>query len=130
MIHLNFSLGDTYKTLFWTLFNYGEPKYAEVVVGNEMSKNEMVKHKMTEGMGYILYGTYNVISVIVLLNMLIAMMAHSYDAIEVSKIHTMPSEASFDVKTHKNEHLIFIFLHKHLTVAVCQNLVLTDNVLF
>ena len=88
MFHLNFSLGDTYKTLFWTLFNYGDPKYADVVVGNEISKNETVKHKMTEGMGYILYGTYNVISVIVLLNMLIAMMAHSYEVIEVSKIYT------------------------------------------
>ena len=78
-----FSLSRTYKTLFWTLFNYEGPENADIVVGNEHNPNVTVKHKMTEGFGYALYGAYNVVCVIVLLNMLIAMMAHSYEAIEV-----------------------------------------------
>ncbi len=83
-----FSLRNSYKTLFWTLFNYGDPDHADIVVDNTKVSSingtvPVVKHKVTEGIGYLIYGTYNVLCVIVLLNMLIAMMARSYSQIEV-----------------------------------------------
>ncbi len=86
MYHICFSssLRNTYKTLFWTLFNYGDPEFANIVVGNNHTDDKIVKHKLTEATGYFIYGAYNVVSVIVLLNMLIAMMARSYSIIEVS----------------------------------------------
>lgn len=40
-------------------------------------------HKFIENIGYVLYGVYNVTMVVVLLNMLIAMINHSYQEIEV-----------------------------------------------
>ncbi len=66
------------------MFNYGEPDYANIVVGNDHLNDTIVKHKITEATGYFIYGAYNVVSVVVLLNMLIAMMARSYSIIEVS----------------------------------------------
>ena len=70
------------------MFNYGKPENADIVVGNEDNHNITVEHKLTEATGYLLYGGYNVISVIVLLNMLIAMMANSYEVIQVSTNNT------------------------------------------
>ncbi len=39
-------------------------------------------HKFIENIGYVLFGVYNVTMVVVLLNMLIAMINHSYQEIE------------------------------------------------
>ena len=47
--------------------------------------NEYDNH-VTEDFGYIIYGAFNVAMVTVLLNMLIAMMARSYQAITVGII--------------------------------------------
>ena len=42
------------------------------------------KNKLTESVGYIMYGTYNFTAVVVILNMLIAMMSESYETTKVS----------------------------------------------
>lgn len=42
------------------------------------------RHEFTEFVGATMFGTYNVISLVVLLNMLIAMMNNSYQLIAVS----------------------------------------------
>lgn len=42
-----------------------------------------IDHKFIENVGYVLYGVYNIIMVIVLLNMLIAMFNSSFQEIEV-----------------------------------------------
>lgn len=42
-----------------------------------------IDHKFIENIGYVLYGVYNIIMVIVLLNMLIAMFNSSFQEIEV-----------------------------------------------
>lgn len=52
---------------------------------NVVTLSEYENH-VTEDFGYLLYGCYNVIMVTVLINMLIAMMARSYQAIAVSGI--------------------------------------------
>ncbi len=44
-------------------------------------------HKFIENIGYVLFGVYNVTMVVVLLNMLIAMINHSYQEIEVRQMY-------------------------------------------
>lgn len=46
--------------------------------------NVKARHEFTEYVGATMFGTYNVISLVVLLNMLIAMMNNSYQLIAVS----------------------------------------------
>lgn len=70
---LHHRLEESFKTLFWAIFGLSEVK--SVVID--------IDHKFIENIGYILYGVYNVIMVIVLLNMLIAMFNSSYQEIEV-----------------------------------------------
>ena len=65
----------TYKTLFWNLFGYGEADDADLQIGHQ--------HRITEMLGYILHGTYHVVAIIVLANMLIAMVANAYNEIQV-----------------------------------------------
>ncbi|KAM9812927.1 short transient receptor potential channel 6 isoform 1-T3 [Syngnathus typhle] len=66
------TLEESFKTLFWAIFGLSEVK--SVVID--------IDHKFIENIGYILYGVYNVIMVIVLLNMLIAMFNSSFQEIE------------------------------------------------
>uniref|UniRef100_A0A3Q2XVP7 Transient receptor potential cation channel, subfamily C, member 6b n=1 Tax=Hippocampus comes TaxID=109280 RepID=A0A3Q2XVP7_HIPCM len=70
--YLGVKLEESFKTLFWAIFGLSEVK--SVVID--------IDHKFIENIGYILYGVYNVIMVIVLLNMLIAMFNSSYQEIE------------------------------------------------
>uniref|UniRef100_A0A8C8A348 Transient receptor potential cation channel, subfamily C, member 6b n=1 Tax=Oryzias sinensis TaxID=183150 RepID=A0A8C8A348_9TELE len=63
---------ESFKTLFWAIFGLSEVK--SVVIN--------INHKFIENIGYVLYGVYNIIMVIVLLNMLIAMFNSSFQEIE------------------------------------------------
>ncbi|KAG8002342.1 Short transient receptor potential channel 6, partial [Nibea albiflora] len=65
-------LEESFKTLFWAIFGLSEVK--SVVIN--------IDHKFIENIGYVLYGVYNIIMVIVLLNMLIAMFNSSFQEIE------------------------------------------------
>ena len=51
---------------------------------NLYATNVKARHEFTEFVGATMFGTYNVISLVVLLNMLIAMMNNSYQLIAVS----------------------------------------------
>lgn len=66
-------LEESFKTLFWAIFGLSEVK--SVVID--------INHKFIENTGYVLYGVYNIIMVVVLLNMLIAMFNSSFQEIEV-----------------------------------------------
>nr|XP_019943729.1 PREDICTED: short transient receptor potential channel 6 [Paralichthys olivaceus] len=66
------TLEESFKTLFWAIFGLSEVK--SVVLN--------IDHKFIENTGYILYGVYNIIMVIVLLNMLIAMFNSSFQEIQ------------------------------------------------
>ena len=86
-VHCSFQA--TCKSLFWSLFGVVPMEAADVVI-NEYKKeigNETVtvqnKHKVTEGIGFFLYGFYEVVTMIILLNLLIAMMSNTYTKIEV-----------------------------------------------
>uniref|UniRef100_UPI003AAC8727 short transient receptor potential channel 6 n=1 Tax=Centroberyx gerrardi TaxID=166262 RepID=UPI003AAC8727 len=63
---------ESFKTLFWAIFGLSEVR--SVVINTD--------HKFIENIGYVLYGVYNIIMVIVLLNMLIAMFNSSFQEIE------------------------------------------------
>jgi len=66
-------MGSTFKTVFWSLFGLSEKEGVQL--------DEYNNH-FTEFIGYLIYGAFNIASVIVLLNMLIAMMSKSYETIE------------------------------------------------
>nr|XP_057935872.1 short transient receptor potential channel 6 [Doryrhamphus excisus] len=66
------TLEESFKTLFWAIFGLSEVKSVVITID----------HKFIENIGYILYGVYNIIMVIVLLNMLIAMFNSSFQEIE------------------------------------------------
>lgn len=71
---LSFRLFETLQSLFWSIFG----------LINLYVTNVQPKHEFTEFVGATMFGTYNVISLVVLLNMLIAMMNNSYQLIAVS----------------------------------------------
>lgn len=62
---------------------------ADVVIeniGGNSTHPVFNKHKFTEGIGYTLFSIYHIITVIVLLNLLIAMMSDTYQKVQVRKI--------------------------------------------
>lgn len=69
-----FRLFETLQSLFWSIFG----------LINLYVTNVKARHEFTEFVGATMFGTYNIISLVVLLNMLIAMMNNSYQLIAVS----------------------------------------------
>ncbi|XP_039109579.1 short transient receptor potential channel 4 isoform X5 [Hyaena hyaena] len=65
------TLFETLQSLFWSIFG----------LINLYVTNVKAQHEFTEFVGATMFGTYNVISLVVLLNMLIAMMNNSYQLI-------------------------------------------------
>ncbi|TSK49676.1 Short transient receptor potential channel 4 [Bagarius yarrelli] len=65
------TLFETLQSLFWSIFG----------LINLYVTNVQADHKFTEFIGATMFGTYNIISLVVLLNMLIAMMNNSYQHI-------------------------------------------------
>nr|XP_028568058.1 short transient receptor potential channel 4 isoform X3 [Podarcis muralis] len=65
------TLFETLQSLFWSVFG----------LINLYVTNVDARHEFTEFVGATMFGTYNVISLVVLLNMLIAMMNNSYQLI-------------------------------------------------
>lgn len=66
------------KTVFWTMF--GMVDSGSVEPGNRYTGEAIQRY------GYIIFGAYNFVLVLVLINMLIAMMATSFDNITVRNI--------------------------------------------
>lgn len=78
------SLFETTQTLFWAVFG---------LVDLESFELDGIK-VFTRFWGMLMFGTYSVINIVVLLNLLIAMMNHSYQLISVSASKQV-SRASF-----------------------------------
>ena len=80
------SLGHTLKSLFWGVYGMGSPEYADLVVTQNIASSERIrKHYFSEIVGYSLWALFHIFTVIVLLNMLIAMMSDSFQRIQVSR---------------------------------------------
>lgn len=73
-------LFETLQSLFWSIFG----------LLNLYVTNVKARHEFTEFIGATMFGTYNVISLVVLLNMLIAMMNNSYQLIAVGRRSNQP----------------------------------------
>nr|XP_034338793.1 short transient receptor potential channel 3-like isoform X1 [Crassostrea gigas] len=70
----SFGIPDkTVRTVFWSLFGRGDATIVEL---------DEFEHIFTQYVGYWIFGAYNWCSVIVLLNMLIAMMSRSFELIQ------------------------------------------------
>ncbi|KAE8279327.1 Short transient receptor potential channel 5 [Larimichthys crocea] len=69
------TLFETLQSLFWSIFG----------LLNLYVTNVKARHEFTEFIGATMFGTYNVISLVVLLNMLIAMMNNSYQLIALQQ---------------------------------------------
>uniref|UniRef100_A0A8C4WZV8 Transient receptor ion channel domain-containing protein n=1 Tax=Eptatretus burgeri TaxID=7764 RepID=A0A8C4WZV8_EPTBU len=65
-------LFETLQSLFWAIFG---------LISLHVT-NVRARHEFTEFVGATMFGTYNIISLVVLLNMLIAMMNNSYQLIQ------------------------------------------------
>ncbi|GMT18098.1 hypothetical protein PFISCL1PPCAC_9395, partial [Pristionchus fissidentatus] len=65
------SIADSYQTLLWSLFSITKVEDTDVTE----------PHYVTQFVGRALFITYHMVSIIVLLNMLIAMMSHSFQTI-------------------------------------------------
>jgi hypothetical protein len=71
-----YSLFETTQTLFWAVFGL-----------IDLDNFELAGIKsFTRFWGMLMFGTYSVINIVVLLNLLIAMMNHSYQLISVSSV--------------------------------------------
>lgn len=79
---LVFSLFETTQTLFWAVFG---------LVDLDSFELDGIKI-FTRFWGMLMFGTYSVINIVVLLNLLIAMMNHSYQLISVSRLHLIDSK--------------------------------------
>ncbi|XP_071446810.1 transient-receptor-potential-like protein [Hetaerina americana] len=66
------TLDVTFATLFWSLFGISSPRSTELVEG----------HTFIELVGQGMFMAYHVLSIVVLINMLIAMMSNSFQVIE------------------------------------------------
>lgn len=75
-IKFNFirSLFETTQTLFWAVFG---------LIDLDSFELDGIK-SFTRFWGMLMFGTYSVINIVVLMNLLIAMMNHSYQLISVS----------------------------------------------
>lgn len=71
------SLFETTQTLFWAVFGLVELESFEL---------DGIK-VFTRFWGMLMFGTYSVINIVVLLNLLVAMMNHSYQLISVSVLN-------------------------------------------
>lgn len=77
------TLKAAFKSLFWAIFGMAEPDFAQILVSdkNNISTGE---HFFTEGVGYTLWGLYHLVTVVILLNMVIAMMTESYQRVQTN----------------------------------------------
>lgn len=77
-MHYFSSLWETCQTLFWAIFGLIDLDNFELTGIKEF----------TRFFGLLMFGSFSVINIIVLLNLLIAMMNHSYQLISVSSVRS------------------------------------------
>ena len=70
------SLWETVQTLFWAIFGLVDLDNFELTGIKEFTRFS----------GLLMFGSFSVINIIVLLNLLIAMMNHSYQNVSVSSV--------------------------------------------
>lgn len=92
-------LFETLQSLYWAIFG---------LISLNVTNVEP-EHEFTKFVGTTMFGTYNVISLVVLLNMLIAMMNNSYQHIAVSGV-ALPDYLLLHFFLHLEEFILLCFL--------------------
>nr|CAD7580581.1 unnamed protein product [Timema californicum] len=96
---------STLKTLFWALFCMSPLESADVIIenlpGDKQGTTVVNTHHFTETVGYIAFALFEVMSVIVILNMLIATMSNTFTKV----IDNVDIEWTFG-RTQREEHRI------------------------
>ncbi|KAF2897538.1 hypothetical protein ILUMI_08636 [Ignelater luminosus] len=76
---------STLKTFFWALFCMSPLESADVIIENLPGETENTtiinKHTFTEAIGYIAFALFEVLTVIIILNMLIATMSNTFQRV-------------------------------------------------
>ena len=98
-------LFETLQSLFWSVFG----------LISLYVTNVKPRHEFTEFVGSTMFGTYNVISLVVLLNMLIAMMNNSYQHIAVSAL-ALPLLQFYQTNLSWNSCDKFVFLFRIMQI--------------
>ena len=105
-LHPYFSLWETSQTLFWASFGLIDLDNFELTGIKEF----------TRFWGLVMFGSFSVINIIVLLNLLIAMMNHSYQLISVSSVrfwkivsHILNIIAVKEVRTFSNQIIYWFY---------------------
>lgn len=79
------SFPDALKTFFWGLFTMSPLEAADVIIENLPGETQSVtiinKHTFTEAVGYICYALFEILTVIILLNMLIATTSNTFSRV-------------------------------------------------
>lgn len=76
------SLPQSFYTLYWAIYGYSPPMYADIVLSNRSVKAG-VDHRLTEVVGKAMFALYYVIGIIILINLLIAMTSNSFSNVWV-----------------------------------------------
>ncbi|KHJ49513.1 hypothetical protein D918_00640 [Trichuris suis] len=105
------SISDSYTTLLWSLFGITNTKTTDVEE----------HHEITQWTGRALYIAYHVTSIIVLLNMLIAMMSHSFQRIN--------DHADLEWKFHRTK-LWMGFFDEGSTLTAPFNILITPKAIY
>lgn len=83
VIRSSFSLTTTSKTLIWAMFGMGDSEYTNVEHEDE-SNAYILRSVITANIGSVLFGVFVFSTAVVLMNLLIAMMANTFQEIQVS----------------------------------------------
>jgi len=91
---VGYRLPRTLYSLFWSMFGLVPVEKIEIKYPNKGHDSPYASSfpsgvhatSVVEGVGLFLFALYHVAIIIVLTNMLIAMMSHSFEAIQVSKL--------------------------------------------
>lgn len=79
------SFADALKTFFWALFTMSPLEAGDVIIENlpgETKGNTIInKHTFTEAVGYICYAIFEILTVIIILNMLIATTSSTFSRV-------------------------------------------------
>lgn len=85
---------STLKTLFWDMFGYGDADAVNLVVRNTCPPPfetqrcfNTSRHVLSEATGYTLYAVYHIVTIIILVNALIALMSNTLSKVQVRRGH-------------------------------------------
>lgn len=108
---LSCRLFETLQSLFWSIFG----------LISLYVTNVDADHQFTEFVGATMFGTYNIISLVVLLNMLIAMMNNSYQHIAVSAAPRAREEGKRSCPVCISCALLCVSGSRRHRVEICQD---------